>query len=140
MPATAASQQPAGGAGASAGGGADNPPAASADAVAAWCTEALGTHCSLVRQQPGARTAFHTRRRHSQESAAQEAQETIGAQILATASVHRVGRSACSAVQYTACQPQYTDCAVWHTELFSIVPASLSMSALVHEETIQCHM
>ena len=69
VPATAASQQPAAA-----------PAAASADAVAAWFTEALGTHCSLVRQQPGARTAFHTRRRHSQDSSSNgEPQETIGA-------------------------------------------------------------
>jgi hypothetical protein len=80
VPATAASQQPFGAAAESAGGRADTPPVASADAASAWFTEALGTHCSLVRQQPGARTAFHTRRRHSQDSPNVEARETIGAQ------------------------------------------------------------
>lgn len=60
MSAAQAAQPPGGG------GGKDDP--AGADAAAAWFTAAVGTPCTLVRQQAGARTAMHVRQRHSQEA------------------------------------------------------------------------
>lgn len=78
VPATLASQSAGGDAAAEAAAA-----TAEADAVSAWFSAAVGTNCSLVRQQEGARTAFHTRRRHSQDSApgdqAETLPETIGA-------------------------------------------------------------
>jgi hypothetical protein len=54
-------------------------PRSSADDVSAWFSEAVGTRCSLVQQQAGARSASHARRRHSQDSAPDEARVSIGA-------------------------------------------------------------